>query len=164
MKNLSVYILKCSDGSYYIGVTNNVERRVYEHNHSDKDFSYTHSRKPLTLVWQCAFQSNVEAIHWEKRIKAWSRKKKEALINGDYDLLHKLSECRNESHSNNFRSHASTPLSMTIKTPLSMTIKTPLSMTNKTPLSVTRETSQDQVQNKFISIRDPSTANTKPSP
>jgi putative endonuclease len=118
MKNLSVYILKCVDDSYYTGVTNDLERRVYEHNHGSKELSYTNSRKPLTLVWQCTFQSKMEAIRWEKRIKGWSRKKKEALIAGNYELLPELSACQNESHSDNFRGHASTPLSMTNSTPL----------------------------------------------
>ncbi|HQQ93684.1 MAG TPA: GIY-YIG nuclease family protein [Bacteroidia bacterium] len=115
MKKLSVYILKCSDDSYYTGVTNDVQRRVYEHNHSSKDFSYTNSRKPLTLVWQRAFPSAMEAIRWEKRIKGWSRKKKDALISGHYELLHELSICMNESHSDNYKGHASAPLSMTIE-------------------------------------------------
>jgi putative endonuclease len=151
MKELSVYILKCSDDSYYTGVKNDVERRLYEHNHSSKDFSYTNSRKPITLVWQCAFQSNMEAIRWEKRIKGWSRKKKEALIAGHYDLLHDLSECQNESHSGNFKSHASTPLSMTKETPLSMTKETPLSMAKSNPLSTTHSNAFDVNGNVTLS-------------
>ena len=96
---LYVYILLCSDGSYYTGVTNNVDRRFYEHVSGLDDFCYTYSRRPLKLVWANYFASNLEAIGWEKKIKGWSRKKKEALINDEFEKLPGLSVCQNLSSS-----------------------------------------------------------------
>ncbi len=118
MKTLFVYILKCADDTYYTGVTNNLERRLHEHNNQSEFQSYTSTRRPLTLAWHSAFSPPMKAIRWEKRIKGWTRKKKEALIAGRYDLLHELSECRNESHSKNY---ASAPISTTKQSPLSTT-------------------------------------------
>jgi len=87
MKLYYVYILKCADNSYYIGITNNLERRLQEHN-SDKNFySYTYSRRPNKLVWFETFTTPNEAISKEKQLKGWSRKKKVALINKDWDKL-----------------------------------------------------------------------------
>ena len=92
-----VYILRCSDGSYYTGKTQvGVEQRLWQHQQGI--FSgYTSTRRPVKLVWFQGFPTYIEAITMERRIKGWTRAKKEALINGDYSLLHVLSECRNES-------------------------------------------------------------------
>jgi putative endonuclease len=49
------------------------------------------------LKWQNLFLNNIEAIKWEKKIKGWTRKKKEALIEGKFDLLHELARCKNNS-------------------------------------------------------------------
>jgi putative endonuclease len=87
MKTYYVYILKCSDGSYYIGITNNVERRVYEHQAGLVPKCYTHNRWPLKCVFAQDFNDVGLAIQTEKQIKVWSRKKKEALIRGDYKNL-----------------------------------------------------------------------------
>ncbi|MES2680933.1 MAG: GIY-YIG nuclease family protein [Bacteroidota bacterium] len=76
MKYLYVYILKCSDGSYYTGVTNNPERRLEEHNFGINKDAYTYSRRALELVYRERFDDFNLAISWEKRIKKWSRKKK----------------------------------------------------------------------------------------
>jgi putative endonuclease len=100
--SLSVYILLCSDNSYYVGVTNDVDVRVYKHNLGLDPGAYTFSRRPVSLLWANSFQRKLEAIEWEKRIKGWSRAKKEALIQGKFDLLPELSECKNDSH---FRNH-----------------------------------------------------------
>lgn len=97
-----VYILKCSDGSYYTGVTNNLERRLGEHQRGDH-VGYTSERLPVELVYSQEFHYPIEAIEAEKQVKNWSRAKKEALINGDFKLLHKLAECKNESHFKNKR-------------------------------------------------------------
>jgi putative endonuclease len=88
---LYVYLLKCSDGTYYTGVTNNLERRLQEHNSGYKSDSYTYTRRPIELVWSHRISGNMEAIAFEKRLKKWSKAKKEALINGDYEILPKLS-------------------------------------------------------------------------
>ena len=97
MKNLYVYILECSDNSFYVGVTNDVGRRFIEHITGLHEESYTFSRRPLKLVFCKQFKNPVKAIKYEKQIKGWTRAKKLALINNDLELLHELSECKNES-------------------------------------------------------------------
>ena len=87
MKQYYVYIVKCKDNSYYIGVTNNIERRLYEHNAGLNKISYTFKRKPVELVWFETFLDINEAILIEKKIKGWSRRKKEALITENWDKL-----------------------------------------------------------------------------
>jgi putative endonuclease len=92
MKIYFVYILKCSDFSYYTGFTSNLEKRYVEHQQGKYQESYTHNRRPVELVFYCEF-SNVEiAIDTEKQIKKWSRLKKEALINGIYEDLPNLAK------------------------------------------------------------------------
>lgn len=76
MKAYYVYILKCSDNSYYTGVTNDYERRLYEHNAGIDRKSYTFRRRPLQLVYVTEFRDVEEAIAFEKKVKGWSRKKK----------------------------------------------------------------------------------------
>lgn len=98
MKQYFVYILKCADSSYYTGVTNNLERRFHEHSTSHSPNSYTSKRLPVELVFHHIFKSILQAIAFEKQVKGWSRKKKEALINNEWDLLPMLAECKNESH------------------------------------------------------------------
>lgn len=90
-----VYILRCSDGSYYTGVTNSVERRLGEHARGDAPGSYVFRRRPFTLVYSSSFQYVLDAIGWEKQIKRWSRRKKEALIREEYEKLICLSKRKN---------------------------------------------------------------------
>jgi putative endonuclease len=87
-----IYILRCSDGTYYTGVTNNLDYRLNQHKWGINKDSYTHSRRPVEVVFWEGFQDAKYAIEWEKKIKSWSRKKKEALINGDFELLPDLSK------------------------------------------------------------------------
>ena len=94
MKQSYVYILKCSDGSYYTGVTSNITKRVYEHKAGYYPDCYTISRRPIELVFYCEFTDINLAIEKEKQIKKWSRMKKEALINGDFDALVNLAKKR----------------------------------------------------------------------
>jgi putative endonuclease len=92
-----MYILECSDGTYYTGSTINLERRLWEHQNG---FGANHTRKrlPVTLVY-CEFFDRVsDAFYREKQIQGWNRRKKEALIAGDSNELHELATCRNESH------------------------------------------------------------------
>jgi putative endonuclease len=96
MRQSWVYILKCSDGSYYTGCTTNLEQRIQEHNFKKYD-NYTSTRLPVELVYSQQFSNINEAIAAERRIKGWNRSKKEALIKGDFDLLHNLAECKNET-------------------------------------------------------------------
>lgn len=97
MKKGWVYILRCSDNSYYTGSTSNIKVRIYRHNNGTYG-GYTASRLPVILVFSLEFESIEYAINAERMIKRWSKSKKEALIAGDYDLLRLLSECHNESH------------------------------------------------------------------
>ena len=90
-----VYILRCSDGGYYTGVTNNLELRVEQHQEGMNPESYTYTKRPLQLIYSCAFDSSLDAIAAEKQIKGWSRKKKEAIIDGQFDLLTQLAKKRN---------------------------------------------------------------------
>jgi putative endonuclease len=96
MKQSWVYILKCSDGSYYAGCTTNLEQRIQEHNFKKYD-NYTSTRLLVELVYSQQFANINDAIAAERQIKGWNRRKKEALINGDFDLLHNLAECKNET-------------------------------------------------------------------
>ncbi|OGU72372.1 MAG: hypothetical protein A2V93_02125 [Ignavibacteria bacterium RBG_16_34_14] len=98
-----MYILKCSDGSYYTGCTTNLEQRIQEHNFKKYD-NYTSTRLPVELVYSQLFTDINDAINVERQIKGWSRRKKKALINGDFDLLHSLAECKNESNYKNKKS------------------------------------------------------------
>ncbi|MDX1471210.1 MAG: GIY-YIG nuclease family protein [Flavobacteriaceae bacterium] len=93
-----VYILECSDQSLYIGITNNLESRIAQHNNGEFKNSYTFNRRPLILRFSQGFYNVLEAIYFEKKIKGWSRAKKLALIKGDYDMLQILAECRNATH------------------------------------------------------------------
>lgn len=97
MKKYYVYILKCNDNSFYTGVTNNLERRIVEHNLGKNKNSYTYSRRPLELVWREMFQNINEAILKEKQLKGWSRKKKEALVASNFKELIKLSKNKQRS-------------------------------------------------------------------
>ena len=76
-----VYILRCSDGSYYVGSTTALSRRVEQHN-SGTGAKYTSTRRPVELVWAMEFTSIREAYAAEKQIQNWSRAKREALIAG----------------------------------------------------------------------------------
>jgi putative endonuclease len=87
MKNYFIYILQCSDDSYYTGVTNNVEKRYYEHQNGLIENCYTHGRRPVKLVCVESFSYIRDAIAREKQIKRWKRVKKEALIKRNYESL-----------------------------------------------------------------------------
>tara|TARA_B100001109_G_C18845735_1_gene466736 strand:- start:937 stop:1236 length:300 start_codon:yes stop_codon:yes gene_type:complete len=87
-----LYLLECSDKTYYTGVTNDIERRLKEHENGINPDSYTHSRRPVELKWFEEFQYIDKAIAFEKKIKKWSKAKKQALIEGDFDILPKLSK------------------------------------------------------------------------
>ena len=107
MANLTpfyVYILECSDGSYYVGLTSDIERRVVEHNQGVYD-SYTSRRRPVKLLWTDTFPDYDQAFAVERQVKKWSRAKKEALMSGDFELLSRISrEAKGADH----RSHTST--------------------------------------------------------
>jgi len=96
VEGASVYILLCADRSYYTGLTRKeVETRVSEHN-LGVNADYTARRRPVKLVWSEHFERLTDAIATERRIKGWSRAKKEALISGEYDALPALAARRNK--------------------------------------------------------------------
>ena len=85
-----VYLLKCSDASYYAGLTDNLDLRIAQHQTGFDSKSYTYSRRPVKLVWTQVFPTHDEAFRCERQIKGWSRAKKEALIRGDWDGLREV--------------------------------------------------------------------------
>ncbi|MEQ8908723.1 MAG: GIY-YIG nuclease family protein [Vicingaceae bacterium] len=92
-----VYILRCADKTYYTGVTNDMARRFQEHQSAKNPKAYTASRRPLKMVYLKEFSYILNAIAFEKKIKKWSAKKKQALINENWEELKQLSKCMNES-------------------------------------------------------------------
>jgi len=80
------YILRCIDGRYYTGHTDDLGRRISEH-HIGGFCEFTSRRRPVELVWCQEFPSRHEALSTEIRVKKWSRAKKEALIQGNWDKL-----------------------------------------------------------------------------
>lgn len=89
-----LYILRCSDGSFYIGTTRTtLELRIAQHN--DGSFGgYTATRRPVTLVYSQWFERITDAVENERKLKKWTRAKKEALIRGDHEALQRLSQRR----------------------------------------------------------------------
>ena len=90
MKPFFMYMLECSDGSYYIGHTDDIEKRISEHEQGQVS-GYTKTRLPIKVVYVQDFMTRDEAINAEQQIKGWSRKKKEALITSDWETIKKLS-------------------------------------------------------------------------
>ncbi len=86
-----VYILKCSDRSYYTGHTDRLETRVFAHNQEETQ-GYTKNRRPVRLVFAEEMPTRQDAIARERQIKGWSRAKKEALITRDWDRLITLAQ------------------------------------------------------------------------
>ena len=84
-----VYILRCSDGSYYTGHTDDLERRIAQHQ-SGEIQCYASERLPVQLVFSEEFQTREEALERERQVKGWSREKKEALIRGDWKEISRL--------------------------------------------------------------------------
>jgi putative endonuclease len=93
-----VYMLECADKSYYVGSTRNLERRIFEHS-TGMGAVYTSRRLPVRLVFAAEFDRIDEAYAIEKRIQGWSRRKRQALIDGRYDDLPELSRKRRSTAS-----------------------------------------------------------------
>ena len=102
MKTSYVYILKCADNSYYTGVTSNLEQRLRNHQSNYLKESYTSKRLPVSLVYYEQFMDINQAIAFEKQLKGWTRKKKEAVINDNWDKLIELARCLNDSSHKNY--------------------------------------------------------------
>ena len=88
-----VYILKCSDGSYYTGSAIDLDKRVAEHMAGTYD-GYTSKRLPVKLVFSCEMQTIFDAFLRERQIKGWTRRKKEALIKGEWNKLIEYSKSK----------------------------------------------------------------------
>jgi putative endonuclease len=88
-----LYILRCADGSYYVGSTTNLELRVAQHE-AGEGGAYTAQRLPVKLVYTCEFDTPHEAFIRERQVKGWSRKKKQALIREDYEALVELAKSK----------------------------------------------------------------------
>ena len=104
-----VYILKCADGSYYTGHTDNLEARLSAHQ-SGHFRNYTLNKRPVKLVFAEQLPSRLDALEQERRIKGWSRAKKEALIRRDWDKLIALS--RSSPNNPSFTLSVNTPRSL----------------------------------------------------
>jgi putative endonuclease len=85
-----VYILKCADGSYYVGSTTDLAARIWQHIQGI-GAQYTAKRRPVELVFAAEYENIQDAFNQEKRLQGWSRAKKEALIRGDFSSLLGLS-------------------------------------------------------------------------
>lgn len=86
-----VYILECSDGTYYTGTASDLSRRLLQHQQGTVQSSYTYGRRPVKLVWTSDEAEHYsEVLKWERQIKGWSRAKKQALIRNDFDTIHEI--------------------------------------------------------------------------
>ena len=90
MRPFYVYILRCADGSYYVGHTDDMELRMQQH--ESGDVGYTALRKPIELLWQGEFETREGALAFELQVKGWSRAKKEALMAGDWERIQELAK------------------------------------------------------------------------
>ena len=91
-----VYILRCADGSYYTGHTDDLEKRVAQHQAGALP-GYTHDRRPVELMFSKTFTDRIDALERERQIKDWSRKKKEALFRNDFAAVKGASEASRQS-------------------------------------------------------------------
>ena len=91
MESGFVYILECSDGTYYTGSTKDLERRIQQHQ-AGEGAKYTKKRLPVKMIYSEVFDRIDAAFYREKQIQSWSRKKKQALIDGRFDELPQLSK------------------------------------------------------------------------
>ncbi|MGB3627663.1 MAG: GIY-YIG nuclease family protein [Henriciella sp.] len=91
-----VYILRCSNGSYYVGSYRgqDVDTRVYQHNHGTDPKAYTYRYRPVELLWSCQFDDPSDMVAFEMQLKGWSRAKKEAFMRSDWTELKSLSKSR----------------------------------------------------------------------
>ena len=91
-----VYILKCKNNEYYVGYTDNIDQRLSEHHLGSVSNCYTKSRRPLELMFLQVFDTRDAAFHAERQIKGWSRAKKEALIESNWEKIKKLNAMQKE--------------------------------------------------------------------
>ena len=97
-----MYILECADGSYYVGSTNNLVNRMHQHM-TGNGARHTQKRLPVKLTYFEKFNRIDKAFFREKQVQRWSRRKKEALIFREPELLRELSRCQNNTRHENFK-------------------------------------------------------------
>ncbi|MDE2053682.1 MAG: GIY-YIG nuclease family protein [Xanthomonadaceae bacterium] len=91
----SLYVLECSDGTFYIGQTDDLDERMRQHD-AGKAHSYTASRRPLKLLHVEEFETRYEALTMERKLKGWSRAKKLAYMSGDWKTVSSLAKRKHE--------------------------------------------------------------------
>ena len=99
-----VYLLRCGDGSYYVGHTENLEARLWQHEQG-LCCDWTSRRRPVELVWCASAPTRYDALAFERRFKGWTRAKKEALIRSDWDRLSWLARPPHERPSTSLRTN-----------------------------------------------------------
>ena len=99
-----VYLLRCKDGSYYTGHTDDLEKRIWQHQQG-VCCDWTKRRRPVELAWSVAAPTRDEALAFERRIKGWTRAKKEALIAGDWNRIGWLARPPHERPSTSLRTN-----------------------------------------------------------
>ena len=88
------YMLHCAGGAFYVGHTDDLDRRIGEHEAGTIP-GFTQNKRPVKLVWAESFTERIEALEMERRIKGWSRAKKMALIRNDWDAISRLASRQN---------------------------------------------------------------------
>jgi len=91
-----MYILECSNGKYYTGSTKDLIKRIKQHQ-SGEGVNFTRKHLPVKLVYYEEFDRIDSAFYREKQVQGWSRKKKEALINNEYNKLPELSRNKTDN-------------------------------------------------------------------
>jgi putative endonuclease len=97
----TVYIVECHDGAYYVGITNDLERRLWEHNTGFNKTCFTYNRRPVELKYFESSADIKQAIAYEKQLKGWSRKKKQALFKENWEEIKRLSRSASTTSVNN---------------------------------------------------------------
>ncbi|HEY7465844.1 MAG TPA: GIY-YIG nuclease family protein [Dehalococcoidia bacterium] len=99
LPSFHVYILRCADGSFYTGHTDDLAQRMQIHLEAPPR-AYTSSRLPVRLAWTQELPTRADALEAERQIKGWSRAKKEALIKGDWETISRLAHTHGSATSN----------------------------------------------------------------
>jgi putative endonuclease len=94
----SVYVLRCADGTFYVGSAQDLDARVKAHN-DGRAAAHTFKRRPIHLAYSESFDSKLAAIKRERQLKRWSHEKKQALIDGNFEELRRLSKSRSSPKS-----------------------------------------------------------------
>ena len=92
MKYFYVYMLRCADGSFYVGITSNLEQRLGQHQFGLDERCYTFKRRPLECVHVSDFANFDDAVRWEKHLKGWCRAKKLAFINSEWPKIRQMAK------------------------------------------------------------------------